>query len=313
MIGGQAVLEGVMMRRGGVRALAVRRSDGVIVVERRPWFSLTRAAWLKKPFLRGFPVLLETLVNGIQTLNRSSWYASRDEAETELKGWQVALVLGVSLLFAAGLFVVAPHFLSLVMFWLGWSGDVDGLLFHLWDGLFKFAIFVGYIVVIARIPEIRRVFCYHGAEHKVLAAFEAGGEVSAVTAAAFSRLHPRCGTTFMLFVFSMAIILHAVCVPAFVFLWEPGSAVVKHAGALLFKLFLIVPVSAFSYELIRAAARMGNGFCGVCLRAPGLFLQRLTTQEPDHAQLEVAVAALAGSLDAGEKAQLVLSSSVINA
>ena len=313
MIGGQAVIEGVMMRRGDVRALAVRRSDGSIVVERRPWRRLTCMAWLDRPYMRGFPILIETLINGIQTLNRSAWYASQDEAEAELTGWQTACALGLSLLFAVALFIVAPHALALVMYWLGLGGDVDGLAFHIWDGIFKFAIFIGYIAVIARIPEIRRVFCYHGAEHKVLAAFEAGGEVSAASAAGFSRLHPRCGTTFMLFVFAMAIVLHAVLVPLFVTLWHPDSFWSRHLGTLLFKLLLVVPVSALSYELIRCAARMGRGWLRTCLRAPGLMLQRLTTFEPDASQLEVAVAALAGTLEPDEQTRLQLPAMVIDA
>ena len=141
LVGGQAVMEGVMMRNGDVYALAVRTPDGAISVERRPWFSLTRSAWLKKPFLRGFPTLIETLVNGIKALNLSAERTTEGTGE-EIKGWQLAVTLVASLLFAVGLFVVVPHLLSVAMNWLGFGGDVDGISFHIWDGLFKFLLFV---------------------------------------------------------------------------------------------------------------------------------------------------------------------------
>ena len=191
-VGGQAVLEGVMMRNGDAYALALRRPDGEIVARRMPWFSLTRHPWLKKPFVRGFPVLIETLANGIKALNRSAEHQA-EGTEEELKGWHLVLTLLLSLAMAVGLFVVVPHLLSLLMQWLELGGGVEGLTFHLWDGLFKCLIFMGYIWAISFVPDIRRVFQYHGAEHKVIHAFEAGGDVDAATAARMSRLHPRCG------------------------------------------------------------------------------------------------------------------------
>ena len=189
-VGGQAVLEGVMMRNGDAYALALRRPDGEIVARRMPWFSLTRHPWLKKPFVRGFPVLIETLVNGIKALNRSAEHQA-EGTEEELKGWHLVLTLLLSLALAVGLFVVVPHLLSLLMQWLELGGGVEGLTFHLWDGLFKCLIFMGYIWAISFVPDIRRVFQYHGAEHKVIHAFEAGGDVDAATAARIPAAAPR--------------------------------------------------------------------------------------------------------------------------
>lgn len=294
-VGGQAVLEGVMMRNGDAYALALRRPDGEIVARRMPWFSLTRHPWLKKPFVRGFPVLIETLVNGIKALNRSAEHQA-EGTEEELKGWHLVLTLLLSLAMAVGLFVVVPHLLSLLMQWLELGGGVEGLTFHLWDGLFKCLIFMGYIWAISFVPDIRRVFQYHGAEHKVIHAFEAGGDVDAATAARMSRLHPRCGTTFLLFVMSIAILLHTVLVPLLLLVWTPEHAVAKHLFTIAFKLLLMVPISALSYELIRYAARLGDGFWGRVLRAPGMFLQLLTTREPELDQVEVAVASLAAAV-----------------
>lgn len=295
LVGGQAVMEGVMMRNGNVYALAVRHPDGGIAAERRPWFSLLRRPWLKKPFIRGFPILLETLVNGVKALNRSAEQAAEGEAQ-ELKGWHLLLTLALAVCMAVLLFVVAPHLMSVGMQWLGLGGDVDGLSFHLWDGLFKFLIFIGYILAISLLPDIRRVFQYHGAEHKVIHAYESGGEVTAVEAGRMSRLHTRCGTTFLLFVISISILLHAALVPLLLLGWTPQNAAAKHAAAIVFKLLLMVPISALAYELIHYAARRGDTLWGRMLRAPGLLLQTLTTYEPEREQLEVAVVALREAL-----------------
>ena len=290
-VGGQAVMEGVMMRNGDMYALAVRHPDGSIAAERRPWFSLTRLPLFKKPFVRGFPILLETMVNGVKALNRSAEQLAEGESE-KLDAWQLALTLVLALVMAIGLFVVTPHLMSIGMQWLGLGGDVDGLTFHLWDGLFKCLIFVSYILLISLVPDIRRVFQYHGAEHKVIHAFESGGEVTAVEAGRMSRLHPRCGTTFMLFVIAISIVLHAVLVPGMLLFWTPQNVVAKHVVTLVFKLLLMLPISALSYELIHYAAKLEGGVWGGILRSPGLVLQNLTTYEPDRGQLEVAVVAL---------------------
>ncbi len=290
-VGGQAVMEGVMMRNGNSYALAVRHADGSIVAERKRWFSLTKHDFLKKHFIRGFPILLETLVNGIKALNRSAEQAMEGEEE-KLETWQLVLTMLLAIGMAILLFVVAPHLLSIGMQWLGLGGDVEGLSFHLWDGLFKCCIFVGYIVAISFLPDIRRVFQYHGAEHKVIHTFESGEEVTAHKAMQKSRLHPRCGTTFLLFVISISIILHTIFVPALLFVWSPQSMVYKHIFTLIFKLILMIPISALAYELIHLAAQMGESIWGKVLRGPGLFLQMLTTYEPDHQQVEVAIVAL---------------------
>ena len=296
-VGGQAVMEGILMRSGGRYAIAVRRKNGEIFVERRGWFGLTRRGPLSRPFLRGFPLLVETLVNGIRALNRSAELTG-EESGTEgrpTRG-QLFFTLLAAFSLAALMFVVAPHLFSLGMQALGLSGGMEGFSFHMWDGLFKFAIFIGYIAAISFVPEIRRVFQYHGAEHKVIAALESGDPVSARSAMRHSRLHARCGTTFMLFVLSVAILAHAAAVPPFLAVWRPEHAVLRHAGVLLFKILLMIPVSSLAYELIRLAARLGASWPGRILRAPGFLLQLLTTREPDADQLEVAVVALREAL-----------------
>ncbi len=291
VVGGQAVMEGVMMRHQSHYALAVRHADGSIVAERKPWFSLTTHPLLKKRFLRGFPVLLETLVNGIKALNRSAEQAAQGENE-KLETWHIVVTMLVAFGMAIILFVVVPHLLSIVMQWLGVGGDVQALSFHLWDGLFKCAIFVGYILAISLLPDIRRVFQYHGAEHKVIHTFENGGEVTAYEASRMSRLHPRCGTTFLLFVICISIVLHAILVPLLLLIWTPENVILKHTVTIFFKLILMIPIAALAYELIHAASRMGDTLLGRILRTPGLVLQKLTTYEPHYDQLEVAIVAL---------------------
>lgn len=298
-------MEGVMMRNGDVYGLAVRQPDGGILARRLPWFSLTRRPWLRMPFVRGFPILLETLVNGIRALNRSVEMAEGGNGDAApLSPWQVFASLGLALVMAVGLFVVAPHLLSLIMLWLHLGGDVEGLTFHLWDGFFKCCIFVAYIWLISLVPEIRRVFQYHGAEHKTIHAFESGGPVAAERAGDMSRLHPRCGTTFLLFVICISIILQALLVPLLLAIWTPESAFAKHALSIGFKLLLVIPISALAYELIRYAARLPEGPLASILRAPGLALQRLTAHEPDEKQMEVAVVALAEALGRDADAEI---------
>lgn len=296
LVGGQAVMEGVLMRNGASCALAVRRPSGSISVESRPWRSSCPGGLRARRFLRGFPIMVETLSNGIRALNRSADLSMGDDNSESMSGAQVLSTLLMALFAAVLLFVAAPHLLATAVQWLGLAGDMKGISFHLWDGLFKFLMFVGYIAAISFMPDIRRVFQYHGAEHKTIRAFEKGGMVTVRTARDCSRLHPRCGTTFLLFVLSVAIVLHAVLVPLLLSVWDPSSAVVRHAGIVCFKILLIVPVSALAYEIIRYAAGLKNGFWGSVLRAPGLFLQLLTTREPDDDQLEVAVAALRAAL-----------------
>jgi uncharacterized protein YqhQ len=294
-VGGQAVMEGVMIRSKDCLAIAVRKPTGEIQVETRQWFTLTGAKWLKKPFVRGFPVLLETLVNGIQALNFSA-QQSLDEAEGEISPWAMALTMASAVGFALLLFVVAPHVFSMAMNWLGLSGDAGALSFHMWDGLFKLVMFVGYIGAISFIPDIRRVFQYHGAEHKVIWAYESNIELSPGAVRDFSRLHPRCGTTFLLFVLGVSIVLYTFLVPLLLHWWSPGNFWLKQAMIIAVKFLLMVPISCISYEIIKFAGKFQKNIFCKALSCPGLAMQMLTTHEPDDAQIEVAIAALNGAL-----------------
>lgn len=306
LMGGQAVLDGVLMRNGGQYALAVRLPSGPIVVRRRKWVSLIRGGIWKKPFLRGFPLLVETLVNGVKGLNTSVELSETDPSATPSEKLSEAALLGTlifSVVLALALFVLLPHLLTLGMQYLGFSSGLEGIVFHLWDGFFKFAIFIAYIAGISYMPEIRTVFQYHGAEHKVIGAYESkafqnGAPLTSKMATHYSRLHPRCGTTFILFVLALAIVFHAVLVPPFLWLIKPSSAFATHTFTIFFKVLLMIPISAVAYEIIRYGARLGNGPLGQIIRGPGLLLQLLSTREPTREQIEVALVALRESLPA---------------
>ena len=300
-VGGQAVIEGVMMRAKDNLAIAIRKSDGEIVTELRPWFSLVRHPLLKKPFLRGFPVLMETMVNGIKALNFSAMHAAEDdEDDGELTTWHLVLTMVLALGAALGLFVVLPHFLSVGMEQLDLAGDVDSLSFHIWDGFIKMVIFVGYILAISYIPDIRRVFQYHGAEHKVIWTWEAGRDLSPESTRFYSRLHPRCGTAFLLFVLVVSIMLYAILVPYLLTFYVPENYIVKHLYIVSMKLFLMIPVSCVAYEMIRFAGKYSKSLLCKIMCWPGLMMQLLTTKEPDDSQIEVAIAALRCAVNAEE-------------
>lgn len=295
-VGGQAVMEGVMMRDRDRLAIAVRKPGGDILIDVRPWFSLTAAKWLQKPLLRGFPVLLETLVNGVKALNFSAQVAVEEEDGAEIGPLAMGLTLAASIGFALLLFVVMPHLFSLGMRGVGLSGGVEDLSFHVWDGLFKMIMFVGYVAAISFLPDIRRVFQYHGAEHKVIWAYEQGAPMTPDGARGFSRLHPRCGTAFLLFVLAISIVLYAFLVPWLLTFYAPATAWIKQAYIVALKLFLMVPVSALAYEVIKLAGKYHTNIACRLISAPGLFMQMLTTKEPDDAQIEVALAALDGAV-----------------
>ena len=299
-VGGQAVMEGIMMRNGPHLALSIRKQDGEIIAIRRPWVTIFPASLTRKKWVRGFPVLLETMINGIKALNISAEYAGGPE-DDKIKPWHLVLTLVISVAFAFLLFVVIPHLLTIGLTWLSLAGSVEGVTFHIWDGLLKFLMFIGYIVAIGMVEEIRRVFQYHGAEHKAIAAYESGANpVSPSSAAELSRLHPRCGTTFLLFVLVISILVHTLAVPGFLLAWTSDNSIIKHAVVICFKFFLIIPISALAYEAIRSAACLKSPVLGTVFRSPGLLLQMLTTREPDYQQLEVGLVALKEAL--GEEA-----------
>lgn len=323
-IGGQAVIEGVMMRSPNAFVVAVRKADGKIRLRRDQWFGFgKRFEFLRKPFVRGILVLVETMANGIISLNYSAHIAMDEEMKKEAMGkgmteaqyeekqkakekvgFMTFVSIAASFVFGLGLFVFLPHGLTaLLENTLGATWGLQSFEFHLVDGFIKACIFVLYIWLIGFFPDIKRVFQFHGAEHKSISTFEAGEELTVDNARKYPTFHPRCGTTFIFFLLLVSIILFAgvfVVIP----IGEGLPFILKHIVAILFKIALTFPIAGISYELIKVAGKSSRSWWGKILSAPGLMLQRLTTREPDDGQLEVALASIRAVLFLEEKYKL---------
>ena len=297
-VGGQAVIEGVMMKAPRRLCVAVRRPSGAVVLKNDPFRPLSlRWPFLAWPLLRGPVVLLETLVHGLQALSFSANQAlEEEEGQEELGGWALALTMILAVAAGMGLFVALPHLLSL---WLGRLSalgfDEQSFWFHLTDGAIKVTVFVAYLWLISRMHDIKRVFEYHGAEHKSIYCFEAGLPLTVDNARSFSRLHPRCGTAFLLVVLVISIVIFAVIFPLLPRL--ASAAWLNQLAQIGLKIILMLPVAGLAYEVIRLAGKKGGGGFWGAMLWPGLQMQRLTTREPDDAQIEVALTALKAALD----------------
>lgn len=273
--GGQAVIEGVMMRGPHRLAVAIRRPAGDIVVEAQPFSSwASRYRLLRLPFFRGVVALVESLVLGIKYLSFSAELALEEEGE-ELKPRDLILTVALALGVAIGIFVIIPAMLAMLAHsWLPLYGQ------NLLEGLLRLALFLAYIAAISRVKDIQRVFQYHGAEHKVINALEAGEELTLDRVRSYSTLHPRCGTSFLLLVLLLSIFF-------FSFLGKGGIW-----WRILSRIALLPLVAGSAYEIIKWASRNINSPVVRLVVAPGLWLQKFTTREPDDGMLEVALKAL---------------------
>ncbi len=274
--GGQAVLEGVMIRGPAGLAVAVRAPDGRIVLRAIPL--APRKRWQRWPFIRGVIVLWETLRWGMEALWFSATVAAGENEAQEVRGGPVAWsTVAVSVALALVIFLLLPALLAEgIERALGLSAGLRTAL----EGIFRLGLVLGYLIAVGRHPEVRRVFAYHGAEHKVVHALEAGAPLTVAGARPFPTAHPRCGTAFLLMVIVIAAILFA---------FLPASTLMER---LVLRLALLPVLAALSYEALWFSARYQHLPLVAALFAPNLWLQRLTTREPDEAMLEVALAAL---------------------
>jgi uncharacterized protein YqhQ len=281
-IGGQAVLEGVMMRSPSIWAVAVRKPNGqiaeVVTDIRSP---MARNKLFRLPVIRGVVALGESLAIGFRALAISANYAAQDadadekeEVETELSRGAIFFAFAIAIGFALALFKVTP---ALITKWL--PIETDGL-FVIVEGLIRVTIFVLYILVISLLPDLRRVFQYHGAEHKAINALEAGEELTPENVQRFSLIHPRCGTAFLLWVMVIAIFV-------FAFIGQPSWQ-----WLIASRILLLPVIAGLAYEVIRFAGKHTDNRLLMAMLAPGLWLQRLTTREPTLDQLEVSIRAL---------------------
>jgi uncharacterized protein YqhQ len=285
-IGGQAVMEGVMMRCPRSIATAVRTPGGKIVVRRRPYSSwLAKLKINKIPFLRGGLHLIESMAIGIGALMFSAEQAMQDdEIEDQKPSWKDRLALTGTLVFAFGLSLVLFFWLPLLA--TEWTGVKGGVGFNLIDGVFRMLAFLTYILLISRMEDMKRLFQYHGAEHKTIHVFEANLPLVPENARQFTTLHPRCGTSFLMFVMLISV---AVFIP----LGKPETI-----GERLIRLAFLPVIGGISYEFIKLSAKES---CARWMKPfvwPGLMLQKITTREPDDGQVMVAMAALQSALEA---------------
>jgi len=293
-----------MMRSPASLVVAVRRPDGQIAVREEAWETLwPKARFLRKPFFRGAVVLIESVWNGFSALAFSAEQAESAVPPTSAAPAEAApeakptgdlargLMLGVSFLFMVALFIAAPHLLTLGAFkLLGRDPSLKGMLFHLVDGVFRIAILVGWLALVARTKDAQRLFQYHGAEHKAIWTYESRLPLTVANARGFTTQHPRCGTSFLFVVVGVAVLLHIVVLPFVPTVSAVGT--VQTLFVLFLKVLLAFPVAGIAYELQRRSARAD---CPRVLRAlvsPGMWLQRITTLEPTDDQLEIALLAL---------------------
>ena len=341
-VGGQAVIEGVMMRSPASFTVVCRRPDGSIVIKEEAWRPIwTGMRFLRWPFLRGAVVLLESLVNGISALTFSANQqitaeekedaarkkeakggkparekspaagasgaplrslgaraagqppddekVSRDAGDSHPATWGMVVM---SLIFGLGLFVGAPH---LAAWGLGslFGFDSATFTFHIVDGVIKLALLIGYMAGISLLPDVRRVFQYHGAEHKAIFTYEHGLPLTVDNARSQSRFHPRCGTSFLLIVIGVSVVLFSILLTHRI----SNTAIIDHLSKIAIKVPLMFPVAGMAYELIKLAGRKcDTSRIARLLSAPGMWLQKITTREPDDQQLEIALLSIRKTL-----------------
>ena len=292
-VGGQAVIEGVMMQSKHKRAIAVRKSNGEIEIKKnkiKSWVSDKNID--KIPFVRGSFILIETMLEGVKSLNFASEFFLEEEEEDAIdkffkkvfKDKANDMIMGftmiLALLLSVGMFIVIPTAIG------GLFSKIisNRIILNLLEGIIRIAILFGYMFIISRNKDIQRVFQYHGAEHMSIYCYENDLELTVENARKFTRLHPRCGTNFLFIVMSTSIIL-------FSFFGWPNPLV-----RIVMRIICIPIVAGISYEIIRFLGKYNNKFTKI-VAYPGMMLQNLTTQNPDDQQLEVAIAALKAVID----------------
>lgn len=280
-VGGQAVIEGVMMRGAKSLVIAVRKPDQEIVVKREKLTPLKeKFPPFKLPILRGVAVLVESLIWGMKALTYSANQAVEGMTEDNGKpakgmgNFSIAVTMLLSIVLGIGLFVIVPERLANLV-------SDRGIIFNIADGIIRLTIFFIYVVLISRSKQISRVFEYHGAEHKSIHAYEAGEELTVQNALKYSPLHPRCGTAFLMTVMVVGILIFSI-------FGKPESILVRIGT----RLVLLPLIAGISYEIIKLSSKKRDSKLMRIITIPGLWMQRLTTKEPTEDQIQVAIRSL---------------------
>ena len=286
-IGGQAVIEGVMMRSKNHVVTAVRKKGKIVYkhdkIKKKPKF-------YQFFFIRGIVNLIEMLIVGIKTLN---WSASQQtEDEEELSGWAIALTMIIAFAFAIGLFLLLPYALTYLI---GIKETSRPILFNIIDGIIKVAIFILYVYLISLMKDIKRVFQYHGAEHKSVFCYEDNKKLTVENAEKYTTLHPRCGTAFLMIVIIVGVFLFSF-IPVIVEMIYPAINnihwLLKRTLLFLTRILLLPIIAGLSYESLKFGAKHQTNPIFRAITLPGLWIQKITTQKPDKKQIEVALFAL---------------------
>lgn len=295
-IGGQAVMEGVMMRGPKEIAIAVRKPDGEIIVEKKPVSSvIAKSKILKLPVIRGCISFFESMITGVKALMFSAEFYDLEDGESQteskfdkwledkfgdkIKDIVIYVSVVLSIIFSVLLFFMLPNFIAEFIAKVT-NVAVEGTSRTLIEGGIRILIFLVYLLLVSQMKDIKRVFMYHGAEHKTITTYEKGLELTVENARKNKRLHPRCGTSFLVFVMIVSIIIFLII--------PKGLSWYERA---LFKILLLPVVAGVSYEIIKFAGRHDNFFTNI-ISKPGMWLQYITTREPDDSQLEVAIESL---------------------
>lgn len=296
-IGGQAIIEGVMMRGPKKVAMAVRKPDGEIVIEEKEAKGIGK--WAKLPIIRGVVSFVSSMVTGVQALMFSAKFfdieddkkednleehskeKSDSKNENGLSDGALYFTVFLSLMFSVGLFILLPNFIADLIVPKGMT-----VLYNLIENVVKIALFLIYMLLVSKMEDIKRLFQYHGAEHKSIFCYESGEELTVENVKKHSRFHPRCGTSFLLFVLVISIICFS-----FLPRVENHIKIINVLSNMGMRLLFMPIVAGISYEIIKIAGKSKNKFVQM-LNKPGMWLQRLTTSEPDESQIEVAIASL---------------------
>ncbi len=287
-----------MMRSPKSFVVAVRRPDGTIAIREQPWETLLGGLkFLRWPFFRGAITLIESLHNGYSALNFSAEHGMPPEEAEKARagGGGQGFVMTLATVFAVGLFIAVPHLLTwLVGRFVGPAMDTNGPWFHLVDGIIRIGVLVGYMAALSTTKDAKRLFQYHGAEHKAIWAYESGKPLTVENAKAFTTQHPRCGTSFLFIVVFVAVLVHIALIPLVPRMH--ANDLINNLLLVLVKVPMALPIAGIAYELQRLSAKDACPSWIKLLVKPGIWLQGITTKEPTDDQLEIALLSLERAL-----------------
>jgi uncharacterized protein YqhQ len=279
-IGGQALIEGVMIKSNDYVSVAIRKDDGKIKTKVERFKSYTKKnKFFSLPFIRGIVVLIEMLYIGMKELIYTANEQSEEDEKESLSAWNIIFTIAVSLLFALVLFKAVP--LLLAKYIIPLFGIKNVILFNLIDGLIRITIFIIYLLVISTFKDVKIMFQYHGAEHASISCYEHGEKLTVKNVKKYSTIHPRCGTSFLMLTLFVSIIMFSVV-----------SIDYPYWKLLLLRLPLVLPIAGISYELLKIGDKKRRSLFVRIITAPGMWVQRITTRKPDEKQIEVAIAAV---------------------